>query len=55
MYSRSRAANEGGQNVVRSCERVQELGRMCAPVNAQVINETEEVSRPCVTPDDVNG
>lgn len=34
---------------------LQELGRVCAPVNTQVINETEEVTRPCVTSDDVSG
>lgn len=44
-----------GRNVVRRCERVQELGRVCAPVNTHVINETEEVTRLCVTPDDVSG
>lgn len=38
------------------CGAVKGRRRMCTPVNAQVINETEEASRPvCVTPDDVNG
>lgn len=37
------------------CKRVQELGRVCTSVNTHVINETEEVTRLCVTPDDVSG
>lgn len=43
---------------MQCCKRVQELGRVCvcvcAPVNTQVINETGEVTRLCVTPDDVS-
>lgn len=39
---------------MRSCKGHRN-GSVCAPVNTRVINETEEVTRPRVTQDDVSG
>lgn len=55
-------ANVGAERLTREgrmwCRAVKGTGieeSVCAPVNTQVINGTEEVTRPCVTPDDVSG
>lgn len=51
------ASNEVARNVVQSCKGCRNWGGggVCAPVNTRVINGTQEVTRPCVTPDDVSG